>query len=70
MEKETTFKQHYYIAEPHFLVQRLIAYVNISFELEYNLHYAHCKCGDPMGLHTIVCHVNHNIIQLEDLRTY
>lgn len=51
-------------------MQRLIPYVNISFELEYNLDYAHCKCGDPVGLCTIVCHGNHNIILLEDLRTY
>lgn len=60
MEKKTNFKYHYYFTEPHFLVQRLIAYVNISFELQYDLHYAHCKCE-----HSTVCYVNHNIIPLD-----
>lgn len=60
MEKKTTFKYHYFV-EPHFLMQRPIAYVNTSFELHYDLHYALCKGGDPMGLHGIVRYVNHNI---------
>lgn len=58
------------ILDPHSLAQRLIVHVNTSFDLEYNLHYTHCKCGGPVGLHIFVCWVNQNTTPLEDLRIY